>query len=79
LLGGDDEKQSETTEASKIINNYELMDIMPAQNATEASQNNSMNLDLLGGSSANQQNDLNTIMSQMLSMNLGLSQPSSVI
>jgi hypothetical protein len=79
LLGGDDEKQSETTEASKIIHNYELMDITQSQNIAEVSQNNGMNLDLLGGSSSNQQSDLNTIMSQMLSMNLGLGQPSSVI
>ncbi len=55
------------------------MDISPVQNNNNASQNNSMNLDLLGGSPTNQQNDINSIMSQMLSMNLGLVQPSPVI
>lgn len=61
------------------MNVTELMDIGPVPSNNDVSQNNSMNLDLLGGSSANQQNDINTIMSQMLSMNLGLGQPSSVI
>lgn len=61
------------------MNVSELMDIGSVQNTNGISQNNSMNLDLLGGSSSNQQTDLNTIMSQMLSMNLGMSQPSPII
>ena len=51
------------------------MDIGLPQN-NSVSQNNSMNLDLLGESSSNQQNDINSIMNQMFSLNLGMGQPS---
>jgi hypothetical protein len=53
------------------------MDIGPIQNTSTISQqnNNTMNLDFLGGS--NPQNETSMLVNQMFSLNLGLGQPSS--
>ena len=53
------------TQASQILDPLGLMDISPAQNTSAVSQQNSINLDLLGGSNSQNQNETSMLVNQI--------------